>query len=58
MRRKLMLSAAAIVAILILTAYGVAHCFDCSVNEEGCFNDSGCLGPCVCDIELEECVNE
>ncbi len=61
MRRKLMLSLAATIAIAILAAYGVAHCFDCSDNDP-CFNDSGCLGPCDCDLKpdspsFEECVN-
>jgi hypothetical protein len=32
--------------------------FDCAENEEGCTNDSYCLGPCVCDLDLEECVPE
>lgn len=32
--------------------------FDCAENDPGCTNDSFCLGPCVCDLDLEECVPE
>ncbi len=31
--------------------------YDCADNGP-CENDSYCLGPCVCDLDLEECVPE
>ncbi len=31
--------------------------YDCADNGP-CENDKYCLGPCVCDLDLEECVPE
>jgi hypothetical protein len=41
-----------------LSSAPIVCLFDCAENEEGCTNDSYCLGPCVCDLDLEECVPE
>ena len=49
--------ACAVVAIASTPA-PIVCLFDCAENEGGCTNDSFCLGPCVCDLDLEECVPE